>query len=98
MKKSIEKDKKKRVLFLEHEAFRKVLKTITKNSNLPNNLREKAKIELSSLPKNSSIVRLRQRCLITGRGRSIVGGFNLSRLMVRKLGGDGMLHSVRKSS
>ena len=51
MKKSIEKDKKKRVLFLEHEAFRKVLKTITENTNLPNNLREKAKIELSSLPK-----------------------------------------------
>ena len=98
MKKSIEKDKKKRGLFLEHEPFRKVLKKIIDNTNLSNNLREKAKIELSSLPKDSSIVRLRRRCIITGRGRSIVGGFNLSRLMVRKLGRDGMLHSVRKSS
>lgn len=98
MKKSIEKDKKKRFLFVEHEPFRKVLKTIIDNTNLSNNLREKAKIELSSLPKDSSIIRLRRRCIITGRGRSIVGGFNLSRLMVRKLGRDGMLHSVRKSS
>lgn len=98
MKKSIEKDKKKRILFMEHEPFRKVLKTIIDNSNLSKNLREKAKIELSSLPKDSSIVRLRRRCIITGRSRSIVGGFNLSRLMVRKLGRDGMLHSVRKSS
>ena len=98
MKKSIEKDKKKRALFLEHEPFRKILKTIIDNTNLSKNLREKAKMELSSLPKDSSIVRLRRRCLLTGRGRSIVGGFNLSRLMVRKLGRDGMLHSVRKSS
>jgi len=98
MKKSIEKDKKKRALFLEHEPPRKVLKTIVYNTNLSNNLREKAKLELSSLPKDSSIVRLRRRCILTGRGRSIVGGFNLSRLMVRKLGRDGILHSVRKSS
>ena len=98
MKKSIEKDKKKRVLFLEHEPLRKVLKTIMDNTNLASNLREKAKIDLSLLPKASSIVRLRRRCLITGRGKSIVSGFNLSRLMVRKLGRDGMLHSVRKSS
>lgn len=98
MKKSIEKDKKKRILFLEHESVRKILKTIIENTNFALTLREKAKMDLSLLPKDSSIVRLRRRCLITGRGRSIVGGFNLSRLMVRKLGRDGMLHSVRKSS
>ena len=98
MKNQIQKDKKKRILFLEHESVRKILKTIIENTNLSLTLREKAKMDLSLLPKDSSIVRLRRRCLITGRGRSIVGGFNLSRLMVRKLGRDGMLHSVRKSS
>ena len=98
MKKSIEKDKKKRRLFVQHEASRKLLKTIIENTNLSIHLRGKAKIELSSLPKDSSLVRLRRRCIITGRSRSIVGGFNLSRLMVRKLGRDGMLHQLRKSS
>ena len=98
MKKSIEKDKKKRKLFLEHEVLRKILKAVIENSNLSNSIREKARIELSSLPKDSSVVRLRRRCILTGRGKAIVGGFNLSRLMVRKLGRDGMLHSIRKSS
>ena len=98
MKKSIEKDKSRRRLFAQHEASRRLFKTIMTNTNLSTHLRNKAKIELSAFPKDSSMVRLRRRCILTGRGRSTVGGFNLSRLMVRKLGRDGMLHQLRKSS
>ena len=98
MKKLLKKDKKLRSSFLKNELPRKVLKSIIKNSFLPLDLRTKAKTELSSYPKNSSIVRLKNRCLLTGRGRGLVGGFNLSRLMVRKLGRDGVLHGLRKSS
>lgn len=98
MKKSLNKDKKLRSVFLENELSRRVLKSMIKNDFLPLAVRQKAKTELSSFPKNSSVVRLRNRCLLTGRGRAIVGGFNLSRLMLRKLGRDGILHGLRKSS
>lgn len=98
MKKNLNKDKKLRSTFLQNELARRVLKSITKNGYLPVTVRKKAKIELSSFPKNSSIVRLRNRCTLTGRARSLVGGFNLSRLMLRKLGRDGMIHGLKKSS
>lgn len=98
MKKNLHKDNKLRSIFLKNETSRRVLKSIIKNSYVTLELRKKAKTELSSFPKTSSIVRLRNRCVITGRGRAIVGGFNLSRLMLRKLGRDGMIHGLRKSS
>lgn len=98
MKKKLHKDKNLRSLFLKNETSRRVLKSIIKNGYLSLEIRKKAQIELSSFPKNTSIVRLRNRCLLTGRGKGIVGGFNLSRLMLRKLGRDGMVHGLKKSS
>ena len=98
MKKSIEKDKKKRYLFLKYEKDKKILKALSQTQSLPLVLRHKAKQALSTFPKDSSIVRLRNRCIITGRGRSVLTGFNLSRLMLRKLARDGMLTGIRKSS
>lgn len=98
MTKYIEKDKKKRNLFLKYEKDRKILKSIYINSNLPEKIRQNAHINLLNLPKNSSHVRLKNRCILTGRGRFIVGSFNLSRLMFRKLARDGLLPGITKSS
>lgn len=98
MKKSIEKDKKKRSLYYIYEKNRKILKALTCNTNLKPLVREKAFHNLASLPKDSSIVRIRNRCIITGRGRGVISGFNLSRLMLRKLGRDGLIKGLRKSS
>ena len=98
MNKFIEKDKNNRLLFLKYEKERKILKSICKTVNLNKVLKKKAQFNLSKLPKNSSIVRLRNRCMITGRGRFIFTGFNLSRLTLRKLGFEGKIPYLRKSS
>lgn len=98
MKKSIEKDKKKRSLYFKYEKDRKILKALECNINIAPTLRNKASQTLASLPKDSSIVRLRNRCILTGRGRAVISGFNLSRLMLRKLGRDGLIQGLRKSS
>lgn len=98
MKKSILKDQKKRNLYLKYEKDRKILKALSRNINLKPLVREKASQTLASLPKDSSIVRLRNRCILTGRGRAVISGFNLSRLMLRKLGRDGLIQGLRKSS
>ncbi len=98
MKKNIEKDKKKRSLYFKYEKNRKILKALGCNINLTPTIRYKASETLASFPKDSSIVRLRNRCVLTGRGRSVISGFNLSRLMLRKLGRDGLIQGLRKSS
>lgn len=98
MKKSILKDQKKRNLYLKYEKDRKILKALSRNINLKPLVRDKASQTLASLPKDSSFVRLRNRCILTGRGRAVISGFNLSRLMLRKLGRDGLIQGLRKSS
>ena len=53
---------------------------------------------LSKLPRNSSPTRLRNRCVLTGRGRGVYEKFGLCRQMFRKLALEGKLPGVRKAS
>ena len=53
---------------------------------------------LDKLPKNSSKIRLRNRCALTGRGRGYIRMFNISRIKFRDLASDGKIPGVTKSS
>ena len=53
---------------------------------------------LDKLPKNSSKVRLRNRCQLTGRGRGYVRMFGISRIKFRDLATEGKIPGVTKSS
>jgi len=55
-------------------------------------------MELSSLPKNSSFIRFKNRCVITGRGRSISRFLRISRLVFREFARDGKISGLTKSS
>jgi small subunit ribosomal protein S14 len=55
-------------------------------------------IKLSELPRNSSKVRYRNRCEITGRPRAYHGYFGISRIMLRKLASQGRIPGLKKSS
>ena len=98
MIKKNQKDKKNRLTFFQHEEKRKVLKSITHNINLSSFIRWKASLDLSTLPKVASLTKLKNRCVFTGRSRSILGQFNMSRLMLRKLAREGSIPGLRKSS
>lgn len=54
--------------------------------------------ELDKLPKNSSPVRYRNRCKITGRPRGYVGFFGISRIKFRDLANDGKIPGLTKAS
>jgi len=60
--------------------------------------RHAAVTALNKLPKNSSPVRLRRRCQITGRARGCLKKFKLSRLCFREMANSGLLPGVVKSS
>jgi small subunit ribosomal protein S14 len=53
---------------------------------------------LSLLPKNSSPVRLRNRCLLTGRPRGYIRRFGLCRIKFREFALLGKIPGVRKTS
>jgi len=53
---------------------------------------------LDKLPRNSSSVRLRNRCQLTGRPRGYMRHFGICRLVFRDMALDGKIPGVRKAS
>ena len=75
-----------------------VLKKQIKNKNLTLEERIKIQSKLNDLPRDSSRVRIRNRCKITGRARGVYRKFGLSRIKIRELSMDGSLPGVTKAS
>lgn len=97
-KSSVIKNKKREQLVAHYKVKREQLKKIVKNADLPLQERLEAQAKLSSLPRNSSPVRVRNRCALTGRARGYMGMFHLSRIKFRELALDGVLPGVKKTS
>jgi len=53
---------------------------------------------LSKLPRNSSSTRVRNRCVLTGRGRGVYEKFGLCRQQFRKMALEGKIPGMRKAS
>lgn len=53
---------------------------------------------LQKLPKNSSPVRVRNRCSVTGRGRGVYRKFMLCRNVFRQMSLEGKIPGIRKAS
>lgn len=54
--------------------------------------------KLDALPRNSSRVRLRRLCALTGRTRGVYRKFKLSRIQLRDLALDGLIPGLKKAS
>ncbi|HIG74771.1 MAG TPA: 30S ribosomal protein S14 [Bacteroidetes bacterium] len=54
--------------------------------------------ELQKLPRNSSPVRLHNRCALTGRPRGYIRKFGVCRVVFREMALDGKIPGVRKAS
>ena len=74
------------------------LKKKIKNKNLDFEERLKLQSKLHDLPKDSSRVRIRNRCQITGRSRGVYRKFGISRIKVRELSLAGSLPGIIKAS
>jgi len=74
-------------------------KLVEKYAELRKELKEKGDWEaLQKLPRNSSPVRLRNRCSVTGRPRGYYRKFGISRLVLREMALRGELPGVKKAS
>ena len=89
----------KRVRLIEkYSGKRKQLKAILADPETSDEDFYKAQAKLTKLPKNSSPIRSRNRCSVTGRPRAFIRRFGLSRIAFRELTSQGKIPGVTKSS
>jgi Ribosomal protein S14 len=77
---------------------RQDLKKIIMDKKLTLEERFKAQQRLSKLPRNSSKIRVRNRCQITGRPHGVYRKLKISRIALRQLGLEGKIPGMVKSS
>ena len=74
------------------------LKKIIKNKKLSLSERFEAQLKLNKLPKNSSKIRIRNRCEITGRPHGVYRKLRISRIALRDMASSGKIPGMTKSS
>lgn len=94
----IERNKHRQRLVQKTYARRKQLKLFARDLRLMPEERFRFQLKLSKMPRNSSSVRVRNRCELTGRPRSYYRRFRMSRIAFRTLASSGQIPGVVKSS
>lgn len=95
---AIERNKKRIHLVEKHAKKRAELKAILLNPATTDEEFFAAQKKLQKLPKNSSPVRVRNRCSLSGRPRGYNRRFGVSRIQFRELALAGKIPGVTKSS
>jgi small subunit ribosomal protein S14 len=95
----VTKDLLNRQKFIKYEKIRRIYKHIQQNFKIS----PKIRMHYSTLLNNTfhphvSISRLKNRCIISGRGRSVYRDFRLTRIQLRHLASFGYLMGIKKSS
>ena len=98
MTNQINRDLARRTLVAKYELKRIRYKAISQDRNLPYSLRSLFSLKLASLPRNSSKTRIRNRCVVTGRSRSVYKKLRISRIVFRELALQGGIPGIQKSS
>lgn len=81
-----------------YAARRARLKAIVMDQKVSLEERFKASVQLAELPRNSSKVRVRNRCEVSGRPRAYYRKLKMSRIALRELGSIGHIPGIVKSS
>lgn len=95
---SIAKNNRKRKLAMKLEPLRKELRKIVVDESKSWEERDAAQLKLQRLPRNGSMIRVRNRCVLTGRSRGNYRKFGISRIKFRELALEGMIPGVTKAS
>ncbi|MFA6118547.1 MAG: 30S ribosomal protein S14 [Parachlamydiales bacterium] len=97
-KSSVEKQKKKERLVALKKHKREELKKVIIDMTKSDEDRMAAVYALNKMPRNSSKIRLRNRCIRTGRCRGYLRKFKLSRLCFREMASSGQIPGLFKAS
>ena len=97
-KSMIAREAKRTQLVAKYAAQRAELKQIINNVSSSDDEKWEAQIKLQKLPRDSSPVRQRRRCQITGRPHGVYRKFGLSRNIMRQAAMRGDVPGLVKSS
>src|ERR1700729_3604576 len=97
-KSSIEKNNRRKRMTKNAAPKRAKLKAIIADKKKPMEERFAATLKLAEMPRNSSATRIRNRCEITGRPRSVYRKNKMSRIAMREYGSKGLLSRPPKAS
>lgn len=97
-KSMIEREQKRAKLVGKYAAKRAELKAVIYDVNASDEERFDAQLKLQSLPRDSSPVRRRNRCRITGRPHGYYNKFGLGRNKLREAAMRGDVPGLKKSS
>jgi len=94
----IARETKRTQMVKKYAAKRKALKAIIQNPELSMDEKMDASDKLQQLPRDSSPVRGRNRCRVTGRPRGYYRKFGLGRNKLREAAMEGMIPGLTKAS
>jgi small subunit ribosomal protein S14 len=94
----INREEKRRKLVAQYAKKRAALGAVINNVGLSDEERYEARLKLQALPRNSSPVRQRNRCQLTGRPRGVFSKFGLARSKVREYAMRGEIPGIVKAS
>lgn len=92
------RDQKRRAAVKKYAVKRAELLAIINNSKASDEERMEAREKFQQLPRNSSPVRLRNRCALTGRPRGVFRKFGLARGKLRDIAMRGEIPGITKAS
>lgn len=92
------KDANKRIHFARVEETRVMLRALIKDRSLPQHIRFDMSMELNALPRHSTRSKIHNRCVRTGRAKSVYRQFKMSRICLRELMAYGALPGLKKAS
>ena len=95
---AIQKNLKRIKLVEKFSKKRMALKKIIKDRKLPLSDRFAAQLKLNKLPYNSSKIRIRNRCEVTGRPHGVYRKLKISRIALRDMASSGKIPGMTKSS
>ena len=96
VKKQIKKNINQRNSFKLNEENRLILKSLTYNNFIKKKTRWKMQMFFLNLPIKSSLTRIKNICLLTGRSRGFLRNFKLSRIQFKLFVSKGLLFNVKK--
>lgn len=95
---AIQRNEKRKKLATKFAAKRTELKAVLANPQSTDEEFFAAQKRLQKLPRNSSPIRIRNRCSMSGRPRAFISQFGVSRIQFRELALAGKIPGVTKSS
>lgn len=94
----IVKNIRRREIVERYREKRLELKKLLKNPSVSEAEKQIARVKLEKMPRDSNPIRIRNRCVVTGRPRSYYRKFGLSRITFREMALKGEIPGITKAS